>query len=102
MTIRKSRLKFYLVLYALTGCVAILGLAIGIHTIPVNEDTQKLSIQVKALQDENQRLKLKVLTETRLEVVDQIATGHLGMHPPESVTYIQEKDKPNVFNDATP
>ena len=102
MTIRRSRLKFYLGLYALTGGIAIIGLAIGIHTIPVNEDTQKLSIQVKTLQDENQRLKLKVLTETRLEIVDQIATERLGMRPPESVTYIQEKDKPNVFNDTAP
>lgn len=102
MTRRRSRFRFYIILYSLTGIVAVIGLTIGIQTIPVNENSQKLSIRLKTLQDENQRLKLTVLTKTRLEIVDQIAATQLAMFPPPSITFIQEKDKPNVFNYTAP
>jgi|GEM_PF-2670039 len=99
---RRVRLRFYIILYTLTAIVAVIGLAVNIQTIPVNENTQKLSFRVKAVRDENQHLKLRLLNTTRMEVVDQYATEHLGMQPPDKILYIQEKDKPNVFHHTTP
>lgn len=99
---RRARIRFYVIIYTLTAVIAVVGLAINIQTIPVNENIQKLSMRVKVLRDENQHLKLKLLNTTRLEVVDQIATDRLSMHPPDQIMYIQEKDKPNVFNHPAP
>ncbi len=99
---QKIRFRFYMILYSLIAIIAVAGLAINIQTIPINENIQKLSAQVKKLRDENQELKLKVLSATRLELVDQMATDQLHMSPPKQVIYIQQKDKPNVFHHAAP
>jgi cell division protein FtsL len=102
MTIRRVRLRFYVTIYTATAVLAVIGLAINIQTIPINENIQKLSMRAKVLRDENQQLKLKLLNTTRLEIVDQIATERLSMQPPDQIRYIQEKDKPNVFNHTAP
>lgn len=102
MTIHRTRFRFYVTIYTATAVLAVIGLAINIQIIPVNENIQKLSMRVKVLRNENQHLKLKLLTTTRLEIVDQIATERLSMHPPDPIQYIQEKDKPNVFNHTAP
>ncbi|NDC82239.1 hypothetical protein EB093_01045 [bacterium] len=98
----KARLTFYISAYTLIAIIAVLGLAINIQSIPINEAVQKLQIQIKNVRDENQLLKLHLLRATRVEVVDEKATSELGMSPPEKLMYIKEKDKPNVFDQPTP
>lgn len=102
MTYRRQRLRFYAIAYTLIALIAVGGLAVNIQTIPVNDAIQKMQIQVKHIQDENQVLKLKLLSESRLDVVDEIARSQLGMAPPDTIMFIKEKDKPNVFDHPTP
>ncbi len=94
MKLRRSQIRFYAILYMLSAILGIAGLMINVQTIPLNANIQKLAAQVKTLRDENQDLKLKVLTETRLNAVDQIATTQLAMKPPEALRYIRTKELP--------
>lgn len=102
MNARRSRIRFYIVLYALSAIIGIAGLVVNVQTIPLNANIQKLAAQVKALRDENQDLKLKVLSETRLEAVDQIATDQLNMTHPETIIYIRAKELPHGQTTQTP
>ncbi|NBV42434.1 hypothetical protein EBR96_06680 [bacterium] len=102
MKLTKRRIRLYITMYVIIAVLAVLGLLVNINTIPINDKIQSLSRQVKAVRDENQTLKLALLSETRLERVDQIATEQLHMGPPTQVIYVRQKEKQNVFSHAAP
>jgi|APSaa5957512576_1039674.scaffolds.fasta_scaffold127444_1 hypothetical protein len=85
---KRKRWKVYLFAYVFTALIAIVGLIVNIRTVALNDANQKLSKQVKILQEENQKLNLAGLQATRLEEVERVASDNLLMVPTRKINYL--------------
>lgn len=80
------RRKIYIGLLLAASFVSIVVLVITNTTLPLNEDVQAMSQEIRAIRDENRLLELQILEETRLEIVDRHATA-MGMTVPETISF---------------
>jgi cell division protein FtsL len=87
LTRARKKMIFYLVIYTIIVLCALIGLVYNIKTDKFNVEILKLKQQSEGLAQENRRLELFVLEETRLEKIEQKAL-ELGMVKVKKIKYI--------------
>lgn len=68
--------------------IAIMGLAVNIKTIALNDKIRKITQNIATLKEENEGLWLSLLTHNALENIDRIATSQLGMGPGKGIVFL--------------
>ncbi len=68
--------------------MAIFVLVVTNTTMPLNDDIQAMSRQIRELKDENRLLEMQIFEETRLELVDKHAMEQ-GMVQPKEIIFFQ-------------
>jgi cell division protein FtsL len=82
------RKKIYVALLLAASLMAIFVLVVTNTTMPLNDDIQAMTRQIRDLKDENRLLEMKIFEETRLELVDKHALEQ-GMLPPKEIVFFQ-------------
>jgi cell division protein FtsL len=85
------RRMFYFVIYLGIFLIAILGLVFNIKTDRINNQTQKLKARLVVLQEDNRKMRLKILDATTLENIEEKARNELKMHFVRNINYIMIK-----------
>jgi cell division protein FtsL len=82
------RKKIYVVLLIAASAMAIFVLVVTNTTMPLNDDIQAMSRQIRDLKDENRLLEMQIFEETRLELVDKHAMAQ-GMVQPKEIIFFR-------------
>jgi len=90
------RKKIYGGLLLAASLMAIFVLVVTNTTMPLNEDIQSMSRQIRELTDENRLLEMQIFEETRLEIVDKHAMAQ-GMTTPKEIIFFQVKQGYDAF-----
>lgn len=86
--LKRKRLTFYISTYIAIAFLAIVGLAVNIKTIGLNDKIQKTNQKIALLKEETEIVWLQVLTQTSLENIDRIAITQLGMEPCKTIIFL--------------
>ncbi|MBT4552123.1 hypothetical protein HOC37_03955 [bacterium] len=85
------RRMFYFVIYLGIFLIAILGLVFNIKTDRINNQTQKLKTRLVVLQEDNRKMRLKILDATTLANIEEKARNELKMRFVKNINYIMIK-----------